>query len=269
MKISVLVENTTSNDKFNAEHGLSLYIETEKHNILFDTGQSDLFVKNADKLGIDLKNVDIAVLSHAHYDHSGGLEDFFKINDKAMLYAQKDIFDKCCHLDGRYIGLNPILKEKYLKRFIFVEDEINIDNELCLFSANKLDKPFGLNTFSLCVEKDGQIIPDDFSHEHYLIINENNSKTLISGCSHKGISNIMYWIKNKDVNTVIGGFHLSNLDPQNIEDKKMLDSIAEILIKAGSTYYTGHCTGLEQALYLKQLLYNRMNLLSTSKCFNI
>ena len=78
MKISVLAENTACDNLFDCEHGLSLYIDTGKNKILFDMGQSNLFEKNAEKLGIDLSEVDIAILSHGHYDHGGGLKRFWK-----------------------------------------------------------------------------------------------------------------------------------------------------------------------------------------------
>ena len=76
MRIISLVENTSVNDAIKAEHGLSLYIESKNYKILFDMGQTDLFLKNAKRLGVDLSQVDIAILSHGHYDHGGGLEEF-------------------------------------------------------------------------------------------------------------------------------------------------------------------------------------------------
>ena len=72
MIIKVLSENTAASDEFGCEHGLSLYVETGKHRLLFDTGASDLFAKNAARLGVELSAVDTAVLSHGHYDHGGG-----------------------------------------------------------------------------------------------------------------------------------------------------------------------------------------------------
>ena len=92
MKISVLCENTSKQPNIASEHGLSLFIETEKHNILFDMGQTDLFAKNAREMNIDLKIVDIAILSHGHYDHGGGLKTFLSINDKAKVYINRDAF---------------------------------------------------------------------------------------------------------------------------------------------------------------------------------
>ena len=82
MKLWTLVENTSCNENLKNEHGLSFYIETQNHKILFDFGQSDIFLENANKMGIDLSKVDIAILSHGHYDHGGGLKTFMKINEK-------------------------------------------------------------------------------------------------------------------------------------------------------------------------------------------
>ena len=92
MKITTLLENKTTCDALRCEHGLSLYIETEKHKILFDSGASDAFWENARALGIDLAQVDIAFLSHAHNDHCGGLLTFLRGNRTAKVYLQKEAF---------------------------------------------------------------------------------------------------------------------------------------------------------------------------------
>lgn len=84
MKITVLCVNTKSSDELVCEHGLSLYIETAKHCILFDMGQTDAYLVNAEKLGVDVSKVDIAFLSHGHYDHGGGLQAFLNVNARQM-----------------------------------------------------------------------------------------------------------------------------------------------------------------------------------------
>ena len=71
------------------EHGLSIYVETDRHKILFDSGQSNAFIKNAETLGINLEEIDTAVLSHGHYDHSGGWKGFLEVNQKAEIYMQR------------------------------------------------------------------------------------------------------------------------------------------------------------------------------------
>lgn len=85
MKIITLVENSCGNENCIAEHGLSIYIETEKHKLLLDTGQTDAIVKNAEVLGIDPSAVDTVILSHGHYDHSGGILPFSKLNRTAQI----------------------------------------------------------------------------------------------------------------------------------------------------------------------------------------
>ena len=92
MKIISLLENTSERDDVKTEHGLSLYIETNGHRILFDMGQTDLFYENASTLGVDLSLVDLAVLSHGHYDHGGGLRKFLEVNSTAPIYLRKEAF---------------------------------------------------------------------------------------------------------------------------------------------------------------------------------
>ncbi|MBR2615965.1 MAG: MBL fold metallo-hydrolase, partial [Clostridia bacterium] len=109
MKITVLSENTSSRDCIAAEHGLSLLVETGKLHILFDMGQGDLFWENAKALGMDLATVDLAVLSHGHYDHGGGLERFLRENTTAPVYVHPLAFRPYYHGAERYIGLSDAL----------------------------------------------------------------------------------------------------------------------------------------------------------------
>ena len=102
MKITVLVENSTS-CRLYGEHGLSVYIEYDGKKYLLDTGASTLFAKNAKELGISLADIDTAFLSHAHYDHSGGFEAFFKENDKAEVYMQDTSAENCYFIGSFFI----------------------------------------------------------------------------------------------------------------------------------------------------------------------
>ena len=108
MKIITLVENSCGNENCIAEHGLSIYIETEKHKLLLDTGQTDAIVKNAEVLGIDPSAVDTVILSHGHYDHSGGILPFSKLNRTAQIIMQKSAAEP--HFNGeRYIGIDKAI----------------------------------------------------------------------------------------------------------------------------------------------------------------
>ena len=240
MKIVALLENTTNNSKIEVEHGLSLYIETEKHKILFDFGQTDLFAQNAKKLGVDIKEVDFAILSHDHYDHGGGLRCFLEINEKAPVYISRHAFGSCYHRPDEYIGLDVSLENH--ERIVRTGDVITIEEGITLFSCNDKERKHNLGSFGLSTKVGSEFLPDKFLHEQYLLLEENGKKVLISGCSHKGIMDIVEWLK-PDV--LIGGFHYSTLP---LDEK--LKSYAEYLDAYPTEYYTCHCTGVSQYEYM-------------------
>lgn len=245
MKITALVENTSSSSEIGAEHGLSLYIQTASHNILFDMGQSDLFYQNAKKLSIDLSKVDIAFLSHGHYDHGTGLKTFLSINDTAKVYVNKNAFEPYYNGD-KYIGLDVSLKDS--DRLIFVDDYFKIDDTLSLYTLNNVTLKHSLGSFGLSKMQDGALVPDDFLHEQYLLINENSSSVLISGCSHKGIMDIA---QHFNADTIVGGFHFSKLPLDST-----LASYAKFLSNFDTQFVTCHCTGVEQYEFMKNYMNN-------------
>lgn len=259
MKITTLIENTTTSPALIAEHGLSLYIETPSHNILFDMGQTDAFAQNGQHLGIDLGKVDLAVLSHGHYDHGGGLKTFLSMNDHAKVYLSRHAFG--AHYNGteKYIGLAEELKNE--SRLIPVGDEMHLAKGLTLYSCNTFApieplQPYGLN------KKVGEaFLPDDFLHEQYLLLEEAGKRVLISGCSHKGIVNIASWF-TPDV--LVGGFHFMKLT-----DHAALKAAADRLCSHPTRYITGHCTGAEQYALLKQYMGDQLDLLSTGKAIDL
>lgn len=92
MIIKTLAENTSASENLKSEHGFSLYIETKNQKLLFDTGATALFAENADKMQVDLTEVDLVVISHGHYDRGGGLKTFLGINSKAKNYVTRNAF---------------------------------------------------------------------------------------------------------------------------------------------------------------------------------
>lgn len=258
MRITSLAENTSLNDNIGHEHGLSLYIETNKDKILFDMGQTELFSENAKKLGIDLSQVDIAVLSHGHYDHGGGLKQFLSINDKAPIYINQYAFEPHYNGKEKYIGLDVSLQNN--ERIIYTDNFYKIEDGLTLHSCNDRTKHIELGSFGLNMLINDEMFPDDFRHEQYLLIEENGKRILISGCSHKGILNIAEWF-SPDI--LIGGFHFSKLPLDNT-----LKGYAEYLNSFDTEYYTCHCTGTEQFGFMKKYM-NKLNYLSTGESINI
>ncbi|MPM52962.1 hypothetical protein SDC9_99726 [bioreactor metagenome] len=258
MKVVTLFENRTISKEYKSSHGLSIYIETKNHKILFDTGADDSFVYNASKLGVNLEEIDIAIISHGHNDHGGGLEGFLKINSKAKIYVGKGAFDdyltKLLGIIKFKIGLK---KELLSDRFEFVDGVTSIDEELTLFNNIEGDKllPKG-NDRLLKSYSDGTIKKDDFAHEINLLINENHNYSLFCGCSHKGIVNIVEKAKiiaNTKVSTVVGGFHLMGMKVNSSKNAAYFQELAANLKNSGvDKYYTCHCTGEEAYNYLRK-----------------
>lgn len=256
MKIKVLSENTAARDGIGCEHGLSLYIEANGRRILFDAGQTNLFADNAAKMGVDLAAVDIAILSHGHYDHSGGLMRFLSLNDHAPIYMNERAFSDCWHGKDHYIGIDPALSKS--GRIVPTGDEHRIAEGLTLCTCNDCTRLHPSSGQGLTLRQaDGSFIQDEFLHEQYLMIEENGRRVLISGCSHKGILNIMHWL-HPDV--LIGGFHFMKLDP--VADSEVLKAAAVSLNEYDTRYCTCHCTGVEQFEALKGCMGDKLCYLS-------
>lgn len=263
MKLVVLVENTSLREDLTSEHGLSLYLETGGKRILFDAGQTAAFADNAEKLGIDLSLVDFAVLSHGHYDHGGGLARFLEVNDRAPIYLSRQAFGD--HFNGteKYIGLDPGLRES--DRLIFTDGPVSPAPGMMLCSCNDRKPAYPVGSFGLNIRKNGRFFPDSFLHEQYLVLEEAGKEYCISGCSHRGALNILRWL-SPDV--FIGGFHFMKLDPAG-DGLEALRDAAELLKLHPAHYYTGHCTGVPQYAYMKEILGDRLHSLSTGACFEL
>ena len=253
MRLTVLTENTVCREGLIPEHGVSFYIEAAGHRILFDMGQSDLFATHAKALGVPLQAVDVAILSHGHYDHGGGMAHFLQINEHAPIYVSAHAFEPHYRADGTDIGLDRRLLAS--PRIIPVEDRLEIGDGLELLSCNWLARPYGTDSAGLCMEG---MSPEDFRHEQYLLIREGERRILVSGCSHKGIENIVEWFR-PDV--LVGGFHLNKYATDG-EHAAPLEGIAAHLMRTPTHYYTCHCTGVPQYAFLKERMGEQISYLA-------
>lgn len=263
--VTVLIEETSSKQYISHEHGLSLYIKTPKHNLLFDTGATPEFINNADKLGVDLKNVDIAVISHGHYDHTGGLKSFLDLNSKARVYVNEHFFGDYWSSDARYIGSDPSLKGS--SQIQYIKDCCEIDDELLIFSANDKPRNYVMDSFGLLKRERGVLTPDDFLHEQYLLLKDEDGCVLISGCSHKGILNILDWCP-AEPRAAIGGLHLMKVDI-NGRGLSFLNETAKGLMEHDTVFYTCHCTGSLQYSFLKEHMGDKINYIRSGDRFII
>lgn len=254
-----LVENEVKEGYFN-EKGLSLYIETMDKKIIFDMGISDGSLKNMEKLGISLEEVDYFIISHGHKDHIGGLINILDRIDSNKIYLSHGALSNFSFniLDIRKnIGLTKENLKVIEKMKINEIDEIGdccyqIDENITLFRGEKRGK-------SLFYNKDEN--GDDFSHELQLLISENGKLNIITGCSHLGIENIVSDIEknfpNKNINSILGGLHTRS----HIFTPWKLFSLIKFLRTSNiSSYYLGHCTGRVVRWILKKTIRNVHNL---------
>ena len=255
MQIITLVENTCGHENCIAEHGLSIYIETEKHKLLLDTGQTDAVVKNAKVLGVDLTAVDSVILSHGHYDHSGGILPFVRINHTAQIIMQKKAAEP--HYNGeRYIGIDKAILD--LSNVRLIDGDLQLDDELFLFSGITGRRCYPQGNRKLSKITDGEQIPDDFAHEQCLVISQNGKRWLLSGCAHNGILNILDRYREIFGNVpdyVITGFHMMKKDGEHTDDEKaVIMQTAKELVQMNTVFYSGHCTGIPAFEMMKEIM---------------
>lgn len=264
MKIITLMEDKPASGEFVAERGLCQYIETAKHKILFDMGPSGSFVENAKTLGVDLGEVDIAVLSHGHSDHGGGLETFCAVNHRADVFVSPEAFgDYYAVLPGKepnYIGLSDQLW-RIENRMVPTVPGLTLGEELTFLGEIP-------NTFEwtpvvpkLQQKTADGFIRDEFHHEQHLLVSSQGKTVLFAGCAHGGIVNIVRAaekVLGKRPDAVFAGFHLFELDPEDPKSMENLTAVAEELSKGDTVYYAGHCTGDWAFSVLQGLMGDRM-----------
>ena len=236
MKLSVLTENTAS-PNFTAEFGLSYFIEYDGKNILFDTGHTDVFLRNAKILNIDINKTDLIVLSHGHWDHGNGLK---YMGNKSLL-CHPDVFKKRYgKMSQSNIGLD-LSYEELNNKFELIVSSIPYHitkNIIFLGEIPRLNDFESQTTSYVDSSNDADFVPDDSA----LAIVIEDELIVITGCSHSGICNIIEYAKEttglKNVKTVMGGFHLKE---NNTQTKRTIQYFKEQKIK---NILPSHCTQL-------------------------
>ncbi|MDO5462040.1 MAG: MBL fold metallo-hydrolase [bacterium] len=264
VRCTVLVENHPLTSTFEAEHGLSLLLETGRERWLFDLGQSDLFLKNAKVLQTSLQPLQGVVISHGHYDHGGGLETFLQHDVVTPIYLHPSAFDDYYNGREKYIGLKPHLATHPQLKFLSETTSLSPEATLVCLPLNADVEP--RNAYGLMRCDKGSFEPDDFRHEVALLLTVEGRKICISGCAHCGVLN---WLAAVKPDVFIGGFHLAKLNPEVLDDRERLVFLATTLATTPTVYYTGHCTGDEPYAFLKARLGNRLQALASGAIFEI
>ena len=262
MRIVNLVENELGESGCEAAHGLSFYVETENHKLLFDSSPSDVVIRNAQKLGVDLPAVDTVILSHGHYDHSGGILPLVELNPKAKIYMQHNVGGEYYAFDGeekgfRYIGIDK--KILSLPQVQLLKGDTKIDDELQVFTVDQRAYPLPSTNKRLRELCNGQYIQDEFHHEQNLLLTAGGKKILFCGCAHNGILNVMETLERKFGPTslpdlVIGGFHLMKRTEFSEADTAEVSEIANRLRAYKAHFATCHCTGLPIFNQMKDIM---------------
>lgn len=265
LKATVLVDNMEHNG-MRGEWGLSIYIEYNDKKILLDTGASELFLENSDKIGISIKDVDYAVLSHAHYDHSNGMKAFFDINNKADFYLRKDVNENCYkkkRIFHKYIGLPRHILHDYRERIIYADNDYRLCDGVYLI-PHKTENLYKIGEKEKMYRKiNGAWCPDNFSHEQSLVFETDKGLIIFNSCSHGGAANIINEVaktfNDKKVFGIIGGFHLYNKSEEEVRN------LAKKIKETGIDYVcTGHCTKNDAYQILKEELGDTLHKLYVS-----
>ena len=257
MKWTVLSDNRSCDSQLQTEHGLSIFLQTKHHQILLDTGASDVFIRNANRMGIDLSTVDYVFVSHGHSDHAGGLRLFLNINDRAQVIVSPDAVSGKFFSKRRYLhSITTEWSEEMQERVVFVDDSCEIADGLHIVAHIPQNYPMPKGNQYLFVQnEEGDYINDDFRHELALY----TDGLLFTGCAHSGLENILSACPYP-VKTVVGGFHLLDDHEGEIE----LTELAKRLTKVypNTQFYTSHCTGDKVFAILKTVMGDQLHAFS-------
>jgi 7,8-dihydropterin-6-yl-methyl-4-(beta-D-ribofuranosyl)aminobenzene 5'-phosphate synthase len=279
MKITVLAENSVykpNSENLESENGLSLFIEFDEKKILFDTGQSDLFIQNAEKMGINLSHVDYLVISHGHFDHGGGLKHFLKINKKAKIFLHKNavhkFYTKILGFIPYYVGLDQKIIAQNV-RIYCIEEDTQIEDKIILLEGFPDVFPQPEANKALFEKLKNRFIADKFNHELAMLLIENDEIVLFTGCSHSGIINIIeevkLYSKTMKIKATFGGFHIHNPISKKNESTDYIEKLAEALGETDPVFYTGHCTGAKNFQFIKGWMCRRIQPMNTGDIIEV
>lgn len=275
MKVTTLIDNSKGVTGLTNEWGLSLYVEAGNQKVLFDSGTSSAFARNAEKLSLDLSEVNLAILSHGHFDHGGGLGAFFSANKTAPLYlrttADGDHYGKFLFW-SRYVGIDRTLLRTNQRRLHWVEKDIEVAPGLHLLTSIPDDEHRPDTRRRLVVRTEHGFASDAFKHELVLVVKERDGISVVTGCGHLGVLNMILAAKMKfpeaRIKTVIGGFHMiaAPITRRKAEAMALALRFKEL---GCQRVVSGHCTGSKALSVLERELGDTFSRLTTGSSFEV
>lgn len=292
MEIITLIENDSCDVRLTEEFGLSFLVKCPAGNLLFDMGKSGQFIINAEILNENLTEVDCAIISHAHYDHGGGLAAFAQNNTSAPIYIGREadgdfLADKRAKIHPalhpiinpwlkrspfffHYVGLDKAVLKLNRERITVVEETLEIKKDVYLLPSVDQRIPLAVGNKFLWKKKDNTLQQDSFDHELIMVIREKDGLSVFTGCGHRGILNMLSTVKNlfpdENIKAVIGGFHLALQPgkPQVAGSEEDIIAIAQKFNQLGvEKVISGHCTGEDACTILQDQLGDRFDRFST------
>ena len=258
MKIVTLCENTLMPSVgLKASHGVSFYIEYNNHTLLYDVGQDNLFIKNAELLNVDLSKCEKVIISHGHFDHAGGLkflDQSFLIKDKVLIQANS--FNEHLRvIDNQMMDIGISNKLNELKPLgQSINDSFELFKGVWCISHVSLPADYKSSEKGLIIrDSNGNCSDDTFDDELNLAFETSKGLIILSGCSHRGVLNIIEHAKKvtgmDKVYAFVGGMHLAFTSKE-----ESLSIIKELKKLNVNKYIIGHCTGLDSMCFMKNLL---------------
>lgn len=259
MDLKVLVDNNTLIDRyFLAEPGLSFYINDRGHELLFDLGYSDIFFQNAEKMGLDLLQIQDVVISHGHLDHTWGLEPYARRLNEAhfekrkcsrpRLIAHPLAFTSINGEDGNEFG-SLMSADKLSQHFDLTLSRTSVNITSRLTWLGEIPRKHNFENLQSFGRKEGETAVDMVPDDSALVYRSENGLVVITGCSHAGICNIVEYAKDvcndERIVDIIGGFHL--MDPVPVQMKGTLEYLGNQGIQ---NLYACHCTDLKSKIAL-------------------